>query len=64
MGDEFDFLPADKYNKYVFYKMIVLLLMYVARPAQSTQNKKFAISLQYLKENSRNEVHFLPAIKY
>ena len=32
--------------------------------AQITQNNKFAISLQYLKENVRNEFDFLPADKY
>ena len=30
----------------------------VARDAQSTQNNKFAISLQYLKENVKDEVDF------
>ena len=31
--------------------------------AQSTQKNKFTISLQYLKENVRYEVDFLPADK-
>ena len=48
----------------VFDKLIVSLWMCVARHAQSTQNNKFAISLQYLKENVKNEVDFLPADKY
>ena len=31
--------------------------------AQSTQKNKFTISLQYLKENVKDEVDFLPADK-
>ena len=49
-------LPADKYES--FYKVIVFW-MCVTRLAQSTQNNKFAIYLQYVKENGKNEVHFL-----
>ena len=30
----------------------------------STQNNKFAISLQYLKENVKDEVDFLPGDKH
>ena len=37
--------------------------MCIARHAQSTQNNKFIISLQYLKENMRDEVNLLPADK-
>ena len=36
--------------------------MCLARHAQSTQNNKFTISLQY-RENVKNEVDFLPADK-
>ena len=32
--------------------------------AQSTQTSKFTISLQYLKENVKDEVDFLPADKH
>ena len=46
----------------VFYKVIVFW-MCVTRLAQITQNNKFAISLQYFKENGKNEVDFLPADK-
>ena len=45
-------------NTKVFYKMIVFW-MCVTRLDQSTQNKKFAIYLQYLKENKKNKVDFL-----
>ena len=37
--------------------------MGLARHAQSTQSNKFTISLQYLKENVKDEVDFLPADK-
>ena len=47
----------------VFYKLIVSLWVCVAMHAQSTQNNKFTISLQYLKENMKEEVDFLPADK-
>ena len=38
--------------------------MYVPRHAQITQNKKFAISLQYLKREVSDEVHFLDLGKH
>ena len=38
--------------------------MYVTKHAQSTQNSKFAISLQYLEKDVRDEVHFLHADKH
>ena len=50
-------------NTKVFYKMIVSLLVCLAKHAQSTQNNKLAISLQYLKENMKDEVDFLSADK-
>ena len=31
----------------------------MARPAQNTQNNKFAKSLQYLKKEMKDEVYFL-----
>ena len=51
-------------NTNVFYKVLVSPWMFITRLAQSTQNNKFAISLQYLKENGKNEVDFLPADKH
>ena len=47
-----------------FFKLILSLLVYVARHAQITQNKKFAIYLQYLKKEVSDEVDFLHADKY
>ena len=38
--------------------------MYVARHAQITQNKMFAISLQYLKKEVNDQVDFLHAVKH
>ena len=38
--------------------------MRIARYVQVTQNNKSAISLQYLKENIKDEVDFLPAYKH
>ena len=40
---------------------MVSLSVYVAFHSQSTQNSKFAMSLQYLKENVKDEVDFLLA---
>ena len=53
MDDEVALLPADN------YKVLVSFSICVSRHAQSTQNNKSAISLQYLKENEKNEVDFL-----
>ena len=50
-------------NTKVFYKVIVFW-MYETTLVQSTQNNKFGISLQYLKENGKNEVEFLLAGKH
>ena len=43
----------------IFYKLIVSLWVCIARHVQSTQNNKFPISLQYLKEDVKDEVDFL-----
>ena len=56
MRYEIDFLPVKKPK--MFYKWIVSLWVYLARHAQSTQNNKFSISLQYLKENVKDKVDF------
>ena len=42
----------------VFYKMTVPLWMCLATHAQSTQDNKVSISLQFLKENLKDEVDF------
>ena len=51
-------------NTKVFYKVLVSFWVCVSRLVQGTQNNKFAISLQYLKENGKNEVGFLLADKH
>ena len=61
MRDEVDFLHADKTQK--FFKLIVSLWVSIARHAKITQANKFTRSLQYLKENMKNEVDFLPTAK-
>ena len=50
-------------NTKVFYKVMVFW-MCLTRLAQSTQNNKFVIYLQYLKENKKNKVYFLLANKH
>ena len=42
---------------------MISLWVWLARHAQSTQNNKFTISLQYLKKNVKDDVDFLPADK-
>ena len=42
----------------VFNRLIVSFLLVIVRHAQSTQNSKFVISLQYLQKEGRNEVDF------
>ena len=51
-------------NTKVFDKQIISLQLHIFRRAQITQNNKSAISLQYLKENVKNEFDFLPADNY
>ena len=48
----------------VFFKLILSFWVCVARYAQSTQSNKFAIFFQYLKENVKDKVDFLPAVKH
>ena len=52
-------------NAKVLYQLIVFFFcICIARHAQSTQSNKFAIFLQYLKENVNDEVDFLHADKH
>ena len=48
----------------IFYKLVILFLLVIARHAQSTRNSKFVISLQYLEKEGRDEVDFLHADKH
>ena len=45
------------------YKLILSVLLGMASHAQSTQNDKYAISLQYLKKEVSDEVDLLHADK-
>ena len=73
--DEVNFLDADKHQSFlqvhcstsgikVLYKVILSLLMDTTHHSQSTQINKFAISLQYLKKEGGNGVHFLHGDKH
>ena len=75
VGDEVDFLHADKHQSFlqvdfitlsikIPYKVMLSLLIGMIKHSQSTQSNKFAISLQYLKKEVRNGVHFLRAVKH
>ena len=73
--NEVDFLHADKHQSFlqvdfntlgikVSYQVILSSLMSVIMHFQSTQSNKFAISLQYLKIEVRDGVHFLHPDKH
>ena len=47
-----------------FFNVILSFLMCVARQAQITRNKTFAISVQYLKREVNDKVDFLHAGKH
>ena len=75
MSDVVDFLPVDKHESVlqvdfntlgikVSYKVILSLLLGIIKHPQSIQSSKFTISLQYLKKEVRNGVHFLQADKH
>ena len=68
--DEVDFLHADKRQSFlqvyfdtldvnVSYKLILHLLIGMIKHSQSTLINKFVISLQYLKKEGMEGVHFL-----
>ena len=59
MGDNVDFLHADKHESFLEDDSITLGVH--SQTSQNTQNNKFTMSLQYLKENVKDEVDFLPA---
>ena len=48
----------------VFYELILSFWVCVTKHAQSTQNNKFAISLQYLKKDVSDKNDFLYADKH
>ena len=62
MNDEVDFLHADRDENNL--QTDTMILMGMVKHSQSSQESKFAISLQYLEKNVRNEVEFLYADKH
>ena len=57
-----DFLHADKYESLL--QIDSMILMGMIKHSQSSQNSKFAMSLQYLKKEVKDEVDFLHADKH
>ena len=57
-------ISCMKINIKVFYSQTVSFLLAIARYAQSSQNSKFLISLQYLEIERRDEVDFLLADRH
>ena len=57
--------PTSLFQQHqVSYKLILSLLMGMIKHSQSTQINKFAISLQYLKKEVKEGVHFLHLDKH
>ena len=48
----------------IFYKLVVSFLLFIARHAHNTQNRKFVISFQYLKKEGKDELNFLHVDRY
>ena len=51
-------------SKKACYKIDTMILMGMVKHSESSQNSTFATSLQYLKKEVRNGVHFLHAHKH
>ena len=62
VSDEVDILHADKHESLI--QIGTMVLMGMAKHSQSSQNSKFAMSLQYLKKEVRDEVDFLHVDKH
>ena len=61
-GNEVDFLPADKHESSL--QIDTIILMGMVKHSQSSKNSKFAMFLQYLKEEVRDQLDFLDADKH
>ena len=55
-SDEVDFLHADKHESLL--QIDSMILMWMVNHSQSSQNRKFAMSLNYLKKEVNYEVDF------
>ena len=53
-----DLTFCKKINIKGFYNLIPLFLLAIASHAQTTQNNKFSISLQYFEKKRGNEIDF------
>ena len=62
MNDEVDFLPSDK--REILLQIDNMILIGMIKHSQSSHKSKFAISLQYLKKQVRDEFGFLHADKH
>ena len=62
MSDEVDFLHVDKHESLI--QIDTMILMELANDSQSSRNRKFAMSLQYLEKEVRNEADFLHVNKH
>ena len=62
MSDKVDILHADKHKSLL--QIDTIILMGMVKHCQSSQNSKFATSLQYLKKEVRDEADFLLADKH
>ena len=59
------FLNADKHESFEsFLQIDTMILIGMIKHSQSSQNSKFAMSLQYIKKEVRNMVDFLLADKH
>ena len=62
MIDKVDFLHADKHES--FLQIDTMIFNAMVKHSQSSQNSKFAMSLQYLKKKSEMKLNFLHAEKH
>ena len=63
-NDGVNFFPADKNKSFLQIDSITLDLNYPRMSKVQKKKNKFPISLQYPKENLKDEVEFLPADKH
>ena len=56
MSDEVNFLHAGKHESFLQINIVISLRM--VKHSQSSQNSKFAMSLQYLRKEVKDEVYF------
>ena len=56
MGEEVDFLHDEEHEG--FLQINTMVLIWMVKDSQSSQNTKFAMSLQYLKLEVGDEIDF------